>query len=339
MRIWIDLANAPHVRFFAPVERRLREDGHEILLTVRDHRETAVLAREVWPGVEPDSASSPDGRAAKAVAIARRVAVLARRARRFRPDVAVSHNSYAQVVAARVIGVPAVTAMDYEHQPANHIAFRLATRVVVPEVFPERALRRFGAAERKVRRYAGVKEELYLDGATPPAGERDRLGVPADAALAVLRLPPEGALYHRSGNALAEHAVEALRGRGATVVVLARTSAQRDAWTARSGPGLVVPEPPVDTRSLLLEADLFVGAGGTMTREAAVLGVPTWSIFAGRPAAVDGWLRDQGRLELVESPEQLEALPFPNGARREPLASDRADGPLAVLLAAINEVA
>ena len=37
-----------------------------------------------------------------------------------------SHNSYAHIVAARSLGIRAVTAMDFEHQPANHVGFRLA---------------------------------------------------------------------------------------------------------------------------------------------------------------------------------------------------------------------
>ncbi len=31
----------------------------------------------------------------------------------------ISHNSYAQALAARMLGIPFVTSMDYEHQPAN----------------------------------------------------------------------------------------------------------------------------------------------------------------------------------------------------------------------------
>ena len=52
--------------------------------------------------------------------------------------------------------------MDYEHQPANHLAFRLASRVIVPRAFPEAALTRFGVAAAKVRRYDGIKEDVYL---------------------------------------------------------------------------------------------------------------------------------------------------------------------------------
>ncbi len=42
--------------------------------------------------------------------------------------------------------------------------------------------------------------------------------------------------------------------------------------------------------------DLVIGGGGTMTREAAVLGVPAYTYFAGKWGAVDQYLSDQHRL-------------------------------------------
>lgn len=42
-----------------------------------------------------------------------------------------------------------------------------------------------------------------------------------------------------------------------------------------------------------------------MTREAAVLGTPTVSIFAGRPAAVDRWLEDQGKMRIARTIDQV----------------------------------
>ena len=46
----------------------------------------------------------------------------------------------------------------------------------------------------------------------------------------------------------------------------------------------------VDGPSLVWPADAVISAGGTMNREAAVLGVPTWTTFAGELGAVDRWL-------------------------------------------------
>jgi predicted glycosyltransferase len=68
-----------------------------------------------------------------------------------------------------------------------------------------------------------------------------------------------------------------------------------------------VPRAAIDSRSLMYEADLVVGAGGTMTREAALLGIPTVSLFAGRPAGVDRWLEKRGALRRITDLDQLEA--------------------------------
>jgi hypothetical protein len=52
-------------------------------------------------------------------------------------------------------------------------------------------------------------------------------------------------------------------------------------------------------------ADLAIGAGGTMTREAALLGVPTFSVFGGECAAVDDWLEREGKLRRLRRPDEV----------------------------------
>jgi len=88
------------------------------------------------------------------------------------------------------------------------------------------------------------------------------------------------------------------------VVVLARTDEQRHALRELD-PELVIPERAVDGRSLAALADLVVSAGGTMIREAAVLGTPVWSIFEGRLGAVDEQLVAEGRVRLLRDPQEL----------------------------------
>src|SRR5919205_1230673 len=162
MRIWIDLANSPHVPFFRALACEFRSRGHEVEATARDFAQTVELAKAAGLAPELIGGHGGGGLAGKAGNLLGRAWSLARWARGRGFDLAVSHNSYSQVLAARMLGLRAVTLMDYEHQPANHLAFRLASRVVAPESFPEEALRRFGARPRKIRRYAGIKEDVYL---------------------------------------------------------------------------------------------------------------------------------------------------------------------------------
>jgi predicted glycosyltransferase len=44
MRIWIDLANSPHVPFFRKLRSEFAERGHEVELTARAFAETVELA-------------------------------------------------------------------------------------------------------------------------------------------------------------------------------------------------------------------------------------------------------------------------------------------------------
>lgn len=301
MRVWVDLANSPHVPLLRPVVSRLRADGHEVVLTVRDHAQTLGLAQRSWTTFSVIGGMSPADRLAKGRAIAGRAEALRRFARLRKPTVAFSHGSYAQLLAARLTGVPAVTMMDYEHQPANHLSFRLARNVIVPAVFPESALRRYGARHRHVMRYPGLKEELYLEDLQPNGAVLDELKLDPERVIVVLRPPPDGALYHRMTNDRFAEILQLAADREAVqAVVLPRSPEQARRYASRRG--VLLPERPVDGSSLLALADVVVGAGGTMSREAALLGTPTYTVFAGRLGAVDAHLIRSGRMHDLRDP-------------------------------------
>jgi predicted glycosyltransferase len=342
MRVWIDFANSPHPLLFAPLVRRLTERGDEVLLTTRDHAQTAELARERWSDVRLIGGPSPSGRARKAASIAARIRDLAGFARSARPDVAVSHNSYAQIAAARLAGVPAVTAMDFEHQPANNVAFRLAQTILLPDAIPAAAVRRQGATARKVRFYPSLKESMYLGDFEPDPDVLDGLGIERgpESVVAVARTSPSRALYHRFENQLFVDCLRTLAARPeVTVVVLARHPEQREELRAAGLERTIVPDRVVDARSLLYAADLFIGAGGTMTREAALMGIPTLTVFGGERPAVDEWLVERGMLRRVDEPGDVAAL----GPRQEPPRTpgelrENAAAALGAFEAAIDEV-
>jgi uncharacterized protein len=323
VRVWIDLANSPHVPLLAPVVERLEADHDSVVLTARDNAQTVELAQRRWPEVQVVGGRSPAGKAAKAASIARRTVALARAARRWRADVAFSHGSYAQVAAARLLRVPAVTMMDYEHQPANHLSFRLARRVIVPDAFPADALDRFGAAPEKVVRYDGFKEELYLGGFAPDELVLAELGLDRDQVIAVFRPPPEGALYHRSANERFDRLLErALTRDDVQIVVLPRTAEQKTRY-ARMSDRIRVPDAAVDGSSLLALADLTIGGGGTMNRESALLGTPTFTVFAGELAAVDAELIRRGLLRDLRDDGSEPVFEKKTSAARPRLRSDR----------------
>ena len=319
MRIWIDLANAPHVPFFLPIIEQLEQKGHEVVLSLRDFNYTVELAAR--NGLQGAVIGKHGGRNpfAKIVDLMGRTKGLIEFARDKKIDVAVSHNSYAQTVAGRLSGIRVVTIMDYEGQPANHIAFRFANKVIVPDSFPEKDLRRFGASVQKTYRYKGYKEQLYLSSFTKDPDFKRQLEEACDlpkswdhekTTLAVVRTPATMAAYHPKSNPTFERLLEGLDARDdLTVVMLCRSDQQQEEIRERYS-DFHIPKHPLDGNNLVYHADLVISAGGTMNREAAILGTPAYTVFAGALPAVDAGLVKEGRLTRLETEEDLTKIEF-----------------------------
>jgi predicted glycosyltransferase len=324
MRIWIDLANSPHVPFFRSLANEFIRRDHEVVVTARDFAETVELAEAA--GLAPEVIGGHGGGklSGKAGNLVQRAMALARWARGRDLHLAVSHNSYSQILAARAVSLKAVTLMDYEHQPANHLAFRLASRIIVPRAFPEAALMRFGASRAKVRRYDGIKEDVYLANfQNDPEFEKQlhELGVFPDDVLVTVRPPASEALYHRFENELFDQLLEhILATPSVKIILLPRNDTQRQAYRERAGAKLIIPANSMDGANLIALSDLVVSAGGTMNREAAALGIPAASIYLGEWAAIDEQLVNEGRLRRISTRadvgELLVQKKGPTSARR-----------------------
>ena len=151
-------------------------------------------------------------------------------------------------------------------------------------------------APAKVRRYPGLKEEYYLHGFMPDA-DRPR---PArtrshDArSSSCERLPTSRCTTARRTRCSATFS----SGSGATQRSTPSCFHGRPISARRSSraslPSILVPEQAIDAQSLVALSDLVVSAGGTMNREAAALGVPAYTTFAGRLGAVDDDARGGG---------------------------------------------
>jgi predicted glycosyltransferase len=310
MRIWIDLGNSPHVPFFRALAPEFERQGHEVLWTAREYAQTVELAREAGLPIEIFGSHGGKSLFQKGLKYATRVGALTRWAYGRGIGLALSHNSHEPLAVARLLGIESVNLMDYEHHPANRLSFRLASRVVVPESFPDEILERLGATS-KARKFQGIKEDVYLAGFRPDPQfqpKLDDLGVAPENILVVVRPHAPEALYHRG---VANDLFDELLDRFAAdprvrIIVLPRTSSQGAAIrAAHPQSNIIFPADVLDGANLLSSADLVISGGGTMNREAAALGVPTATVFAGKAAAVDDYLFREGRLTRIQSSADL----------------------------------
>jgi len=311
MRVWVDVTNTAHVFVLRPLVELLERGGHEVELTVRPLSQT-VEALEQWG--HPHTvlgAYGGAGKVGKARAALERVTRMLRYGRGRRFDCALAHGSTDLPVACRVLRVPNATMFDYEWASLqHHFICRAASRVLVPDAIPADRLARYGARPPRLVRYPGLKEEYYLAGFKPDAAVLDELGLDRRRVLSVVRTPPSYALYLAGADTrLLSQVLGRLSDDHRTdTVVLTRTPEQADAIDALGLPRVVVPRRTVDGRSLVAFADAMVSAGGTMNREAAVLGTPVWSIFEGRLGGVDEMLVRDGRLHLLRDAAEIELV-------------------------------
>jgi uncharacterized protein len=328
MRCWIDLTNSAHVVVLRPLVEVLEKAGHEVILTARPLSHTVELLED-WG--HPHVVLGRHGgarRIDKGWATADRIAKLARFGRPRRFDCALAHGSTELPVACRILGIPNTTMLDYEWASLQHgLNCRLATRVLAPEAIPTARLSRVGARPPKLIRYPGLKEEYYLHDFEPDSGVLEQLGIDLERPLCVVRTAPSYALYLRgSRDELLPQVLRRLNGSpGAQTVVLTRTGEQEHAVAALGLERLIIPRRAVDGRSLVAFADVLISGGGTMNREAAVLGTPAWSIFEGRLGAVDEALIREGRLRLLEDPAEINLEKKAPGALRDRRRRDPAD--------------
>jgi hypothetical protein len=330
MRIWMDADNAPHVLVMKPLARELRSRGHDVVFTARPRAGTVELLAMHGIRCTVIGGGSARGLAGKAIGTLVRALALARAARLLAADVSFGHGSRALPIASRLAGVPSVTMYDYEWVDPR-IFNRFCRTIILPEVVDPARCAEAGIRPELVRRFPGCKEELYLSGWAPdtvrPAwlGDSDRVGV--------LVRPPAGTAHY--------HVPEAERIYRALMSALARAEGVETVLIPRSPgdvpvplpPGLRIPDGPVDGPGLIWHMDAVFGGGGTMTREAAVLGIPSWSFFRGRCGRVDEALEAAGRLAFMDEVEAGRCSP--RRRDREPAVPHGA-GPAALIASLIT---
>jgi uncharacterized protein len=161
-----------------------------------------------------------------------------------------------------------------------------------------------------IRKYTGIKENIYSWKFRPDPALIQELGITSSDLIITVRPPATEAHYHNpQSEKLFERFMDrACQNPDTRVVLLPRNWKQgqfiRSHWPDWfKNDVTIIPPGAVDGLNLLWHSDLVVSGGGTMNREAAALGVPVYSIFRGKIGAVDRYLREQRRLVLVDSNE------------------------------------
>lgn len=316
--IWIDVENSPHVLFFKPIIKRLTQSDTKFIVTGRDKSETLELLKmNKIPYIEITEPFKYHGKnyLLKVIVTLLRAFKLFIKFFNYRRSmcVAINHGSRSHILAAYFLGVPVVAFDDYEYSNIS-LYKKFVWKLFVPQYVPTNVLTEKGISIETIVKYPGFKEEVYLHSIFPDKQILKRLGINDDQVIVTLRPPAWNAHYYEDKeNVLFEKVLNLLGQKlNVTVVLLPRGRRQYQILKKQLGKmdNFVILSKPIDSISLLYCSDIAIGGGGTMTREAAIIGTPAYSIFLGKRAAVDEELRNQGRLKFITTVSGLRDIKF-----------------------------
>ena len=166
---------------------------------------------------------------------------------------------------------------------------------MVPECLELKKVRRQWAKAEKIINYPGVKEGIYLWYYQPNVCSNFKIDNSEYKKTIFIRPEPWTAQYYRGDCNFMDGLLMDLKDKF-NVVMLPRGKDQDVHYRQEKFVGIFVPEKSVSLNDIMENCDLFIGAGGTMTREAAVLGIPTISIYQDKLLDVDKFLIEKGAM-------------------------------------------
>ena len=307
VKIWVDLDNTPHVPFFIPIIRELRNRGHQVVVTARDAFQVCELADRKGLSCLKVGRHYGKNPLLKIFGVIWRAAQLLPFHLREKPQIALSHGARSQILLSNVFLKPTVLISDYEF--AQTPLLMTPRWEIVPHSLPTEGLH---SDARRVRKYSGIKEDVYACEFRPDPVVLEELGLNGKHIIVTVRPPANEAHYHNpESELLLDELMDRIcREDRVRAVLLPRNREQEMSLRSQHPEWFingktVVPQRAVDGLNLLWHSDLVVSGGGTMNREAAALGVPVYSIFRGKTGAVDRRLEQEGRLIMVKNSAEV----------------------------------
>ncbi|MBM3898234.1 MAG: DUF354 domain-containing protein [Thaumarchaeota archaeon] len=286
MKVWVDILTPKQALFFEPLIKELSLKN-DVLVTSRKYREVELIMEK--RGIAGHFIGEHGGKDLyrKLVASAERIRKLADLVSKEEPDIAVSFSSPECCRVAFGLGIKNYCITDSPHAAAvARLTVPLCDELFTPWVIPTRAWTKYGIAANNITKYRALDPAAWLK-RVDRSKRRPEVKVEKGKKTIVVRLEESFAAYlletsnkkQTQGYQLLAKLVKEFSN--CNIVALGRYSEQIEILQKNFDNKIIVPDNIVDGIPLLMNCDIFIGMGGTMTAEAALLGVPTVSFFRG----------------------------------------------------------
>jgi len=310
LKIWIDILTPKQVNFFAPLVRRLSRKGTSLVVTTREYREVNQLLKMRKISALKVGRHGGGVLKAKLISSVDRIRRLASLLPSHHCTSAISFSSPEAARVAYGLSIPHLCISDSPHAEAvSRLTIPFSKLLFTPKIIPLDSWRKYGIDRTRIIRYNALDPAAWLKDFKPNPHVLDELRLDSSKPILIIRPEESQASYlinKTIDESLSVSVARTLARRlpQSQVVLIPRYDVAT--FTKKGLAGYVtVPGSAVDATSLIYYARLFLGGGGTMTAEAALLGVPSISFYPTSPTYVESYLVRLGLVARIGSVQAM----------------------------------
>ena len=279
MKIWIDILTPKQLLFSEPIIEKLSKK-YDILCTSRDYDEVSKLAK--IRDFELDFVGKHGGgdKKTKLKASINRMEKLSNKIKIFSPDIVIS---FCSPEAARIsfgLGIKHIAFCDSPHANAvMRLTLPLIQKLLIPFTIPKDEFSKYGIDKKNIIQYKAIDAVVTIKRkinpkAKLPFKKNHRKNI-------LIRVEEEEASYTSKSSKIIPIIKNIINEFGdENIVILGRYGKQIKNLQQIIGKKAKIVKMSFDGKHLLNNTDIFIGSGGTMTAESALMGIPTISYNA-----------------------------------------------------------
>ena len=309
MMLWFDILTPKQLFYFISIAKILKKRGYSIFLTSRRYEQLDSLIKEAFRDWEIKIIGRFGGYSLreKLKASIERLNLLIDEVPIEEIDLVVSSGSVEASRIAYGLQKPHILASDSPHSPVNFLTAPLSRLILTPWIIETSEWARYGVRPIKIKKYRVLDPYFWLKDFHPDSTIIKNLNI--EGGYILVRLPESAASYLMLNDTqyikVLAKLIDVVRRYDMKVLVLARYKEQTQiAEQLLMNKDTLVISKPLIASHLIYYSKIFIGGGGTMTQEAALLGKPCISIYPGKQPTI---LKFLSRIGLVKHYKSLDS--------------------------------
>ncbi len=303
MKIWIDILTPKQLLFSEPIIEKLGQK-HDILCTSREYNEVTKLAKIRHFDLIFVGKHGGGDKKSKLKASIERIEKLSKKISKFGPDVVISFGSPEAARISFGLGIKHIMFCDSPHANAvMRLTLPLIQKLLIPYVIPKKEFSKFGINEKDIVQYKAIDAVVTMQrkinqNIISPFKNNNKKNI-------LIRVEEEQAAYTSKSSKIIPIIQKIVNDyKDENIIVLGRYTQQIINLQKMIGKKVKIIKMSFDGKYLLNDTDVFIGSGGTMTAESALMGIPTISYNA-VPNIIENFLVKKSLVKRETNPKKV----------------------------------